>query len=243
MARIPASCCKGGNFTRSGQKQRLKQAIDISRAVALDNECLSSVSVLLTPLFAHASGLSRRDFIKRTGTAALLFSVLGAKPNLLAAKENEPFSIHSKASNFDVITRAIVETVQMHLFPDDGDGPSAKDLNGYPYLLWALDDPDNIEDGDREFIIQGAAWLEDLADTELKQSFLVLSWSEQEELLKRIASSRAGENWLSLLLYYLLEALTLDPIYGGNPEGTGWQWLEHQAGFPRPDLDKTYLDF
>lgn len=62
-------------------------------------------------------------------------------------------------------------------------------------------------------------------------------------MLKKISQSRAGENWLSLLLYYLLESLTLDPIYGGNTDGMGWQWLGHQAGFPRPVQGKTYLDF
>ena len=243
MARIRAAATKGEKFPTSDKKQGWELVVDVSSAETRDNEYLSSVSAPVQPLFAYDSGLERRDFLKRTGAATLLLSVLGAKPSLLAAKEAEPFSIHSRPANFDVITRAIVETVQMHLFPDDGDGPSAQDLNGYRYLLWALDDPSNIEDGDRDFIIQGAAWLEDLADTELKQSFLVLDWSAQAELLTRIANSRAGENWLSLLLYYLLEALTLDPIYGGNPEAIGWRWLEHQPGFPRPSVGKTYLDF
>ncbi|QYJ87003.1 gluconate 2-dehydrogenase subunit 3 family protein [Shewanella mesophila] len=243
MARIRAAVTKVERFPHSDQKQVGEQVVDGSPNTTKGHECLSSVSAPLQPLFAYASGLSRRDFLKRTGAATILLSVLGAKPSLLAAKETEPFSIHSKPDNFDVITHAIVETVQMHLFPDDGDGPSAKDLNADRYLLWALDDPGNIEDGDRDFIIQGAAWLEDLADTELKQSFLVLDWSAQAALLTRIANSRAGENWLSLLLYYLLEALTLDPIYGGNPDGVGWQWLEHQSGFPRPMVGKTYLDF
>jgi gluconate 2-dehydrogenase gamma chain len=45
---------------------------------------------------------------------------------------------------------------------------------------------------------------------------------------------------LSLLLYYIFEALLSDPVYGGNPGGIGWQWLEHQPGFPRPPADKIY---
>ena len=42
--------------------------------------------------------------------------------------------------------------------------------------------------------------------------------------------TRWGRAWLSLLLYYIFEALLSDPVYGGNPDGIGWQWLEHQPG-------------
>ena len=45
------------------------------------------------------------------------------------------------------------------------------------------------------------------------------------------------------VMYYLAEALMLDPVYGGNPDMIGWKWLEHQAGFPRPVAGKTYRDF
>ncbi|WP_258405086.1 gluconate 2-dehydrogenase subunit 3 family protein [Shewanella psychrotolerans] len=189
--------------------------------------------------YAYESGLDRRAFLARSGALAFL---LTAKPQFSWA-DDESFSLATRPQDFDVINRAIIESVQLHLFPDDGDGPSAKDLNAYSYLLWAMEDPDNRADDDRQFVLQGAAWLEDLADTELKRSFLVLSWDEQEAMLARIAKSRAGENWLSLLLYYLIEALTLDPVYGGNPDQMGWRWLEHQPGFPRPVPGKTYLDF
>ncbi|WP_281213209.1 gluconate 2-dehydrogenase subunit 3 family protein [Shewanella insulae] len=189
--------------------------------------------------YAFETDLSRRDFIVRSGALGLLLSV---KPELSWGSE-EGFSLTTRPKGFDVINRAIIESVQQHLFPDDGDGPSAKELNAYRYLLWAMEDPDNRADEDRQFILQGAAWLEDWADTQTGRSFLVLNWDEQEALLQEIAKSRAGENWLSLLLYYLIEALTLDPLYGGNPDEIGWRWLEHQPGFPRPVPGKSYLDF
>jgi gluconate 2-dehydrogenase gamma chain len=52
--------------------------------------------------------------------------------------------------------------------------------------------------------------------------------------------TRWGRAWLSLLLYYIFEALLSDPVYGGNPGEIGWRWLEHQPGFPRPPADKIY---
>ena len=71
--------------------------------------------------------------------------------------------------------------------------------------------------------------------------FLSLSLEERDQVLRRMADTQFGENWISLLLYYLMESLTLDPIYGGNPGGVGWRWLEHQPGFPAPG--KPYRDF
>ena len=146
-------------------------------------------------------------------------------------------------SFFNPQQKKIIETVQQHLLPDDGDGPDAKAINAYGYLEFALTDAKNIADGDPEYIVKGIGWLEDLSKQSQGDSFLKLPQDKQSQLLERIATSSAGENWLSLLIYYLTEALLLDPIYGGNTEQKGWQWLEHQAGFPRPVKGKTYRDF
>ena len=32
------------------------------------------------------------------------------------------------------------------------------------------------------------------------------------------------------------------PIYGGNPNGIGWQWLKHKPGFPLPEQGKRYYE-
>jgi gluconate 2-dehydrogenase gamma chain len=32
------------------------------------------------------------------------------------------------------------------------------------------------------------------------------------------------------------------PAYGGNPDGVGWQWLEHQGGFPLPKVGQRYFE-
>ncbi|MEE8342688.1 MAG: gluconate 2-dehydrogenase subunit 3 family protein, partial [Gammaproteobacteria bacterium] len=70
--------------------------------------------------------------------------------------------------------------------------------------------------------------------------FTALNEQERETVLREIEQSRAGRNWLSTLLTYLLEALLADPVYGGNPNGIGWQWLEHQPGYPLPPKDKAW---
>ncbi|WP_394388051.1 gluconate 2-dehydrogenase subunit 3 family protein [Shewanella woodyi] len=190
---------------------------------------------------AYELGLNRRAFLRQTGAAAVLLGLIGAKPNILQAQESE--SKVGEFTEFTPLAVTLVKAVQLQLFPDDGDGPSSEQLNSFQYLTWALEDPENQADGDKEFILQGVGWLEELAKSTHGASFIKLSIKDQDTVLKQIAKSRAGENWLSLLLYYLLESLTLDPIYGGNPDGIGWQWLEHQPGFPRPVKGKTYLNF
>lgn len=131
----------------------------------------------------------------------------------------------------------------MRLFPDDGDGPSANDLNVTTYLEWAMTDDENINDGDPEFIIKGIGWLNQLAHDEVGMRFRDGSDKQQDELITQTIDSDAGRRWVSLLLYYVVEAVTLDPFYGGNTNQIAWQWLEHQGGFPHPIQGKTYRDF
>ena len=122
----------------------------------------------------------------------------------------------------------------MQLFPADGNGPSAEDIHALEYLQWALTDPDNIRDQDQPFIIRGLRSLEKLSNQNHGKDFSRLDNAAQHRLLQELSQSLDGENWMSLLLYYILEALLLDPVYGGNPKGIGWQWLQYQPGFPRP---------
>ncbi len=195
-----------------------------------------------------AQGLNRRAFLKIGGAAGLSSTLFACSqqstPNeetakTVAIKTSEP----ATSSVFSSHQQQVLEAVQQHLLPDDGNGPDAKAINAFGYLEFAMTDAQNIADGDPESIKQGIGWLEDLSNQSQGEAFLKLPFDKQATLLERIARSSAGENWLSLLMYYLTEAITLDPVYGGNTEQIGWQWLEHQAGFPRPIKGKTYRDF
>lgn len=200
-----------------------------------------------------ANGLNRRAFLKVTSAASFSAFIAACSTENTADlnEKNESETLANKSAKsrsqpqryFDEHQKSILEAVQQHLFPEDGDGPSAKSINAYLYLEFAMTDQKNIDDGDPEFITKGIGWLEDLSSQSLGEEFLKLPSNKQVSLLEKIATSSAGENWLSLLMYYLTEALLLDPIYGGNKEQAGWTWLEHQAGFPRPVVGKTYRDF
>ncbi len=196
-------------------------------------------------LKAFQFGLNRRVFLKH-GLAATFIALLpGTGHSKDNPEDNANVTIEPSTANshFNSEQQALLNNVFNHLFPDDGNGPSAKQLNTLGYLNYALTDPINIEDGDLAFIIEGISKLNELANAARDKNYLTLDQDDQALLLKKLSQTRAGENWLSLLLYYLIESLLLDPVYGGNTDQIGWEWLQHQPGFPRPVLGKTYCDF
>ncbi len=199
---------------------------------------------------AHwTTGINRRSFIKSAMAASLLASISGCKPSGNATNVTKPKlkstipTVKIPTQTFNAEHKLDLDTIFMRLFPDDGDGPSANDLNITTYLEWAMTDEVNINDGDPEFIIKGIGWLNQLAQDETGKRFRLVNNEGQDKLIAQTINSEAGRNWVSILLYYVVEAITLDPFYGGNTNQIGWQWLEHQGGFPHPIQGKTYRDF
>jgi gluconate 2-dehydrogenase gamma chain len=133
----------------------------------------------------------------------------------------------------------LLAAVQDHLFPSELDAPGAREIHALRYLQGVLGDPRGDRDEQR-FILRGAGWLEDLSRQRHRVSFLDLDPLRRELVLREVASTVRGENWLSTLLLYVCEALLADPVYGGNPDGIGWTWLRHQPGYPRPTADKRH---
>jgi len=130
--------------------------------------------------------------------------------------------------------------VQQHLFPADSESPGARDINALGFLQNMLEAPDTDTD-EKDFILKGVVWLNDLSNTTHQQNFIQLDTEKKESILRKIESSNAGSRWLSLMMTYLIEALLSDPVYGGNKNQKGWQWLEHIPGFPTPNTDQVYF--
>lgn len=137
-----------------------------------------------------------------------------------------------------------LSNVQEHLFPSgDSSGqasPGAYDIAALRFLRNMLDAPDT-ESEEKEFILNGVNWLNDLSSKNHKTKFIYLNSNNKENILRQIETSNAGSRWLSLMMNYLIEALLSDPVYGGNKDQQGWKWLEHIPGFPTPPIDKVYF--
>ncbi|MGB1261781.1 MAG: gluconate 2-dehydrogenase subunit 3 family protein [Cognaticolwellia sp.] len=134
-----------------------------------------------------------------------------------------------------------LEAVLNHLLPQSPTGPSAKDIQATQYLYNVVFEQPTDND-EIEFIYKGVGWLNGFSNSQLQKNFIALTLQEKETILRAISQSTAGENWLSNLVSYIFEAMLTPPSYGGNPDGIGWQWLEHQAGFPLPQAGQRYYE-
>lgn len=185
-----------------------------------------------------AANLARRSFVVDSLKAAGALSLTPAWFLLSGCSDNRA---QDQTSLSQIEPWYTFAATQQQLFPDDGDGPDAKAINATVYLKFVLEAPDT-DPVDRKFLLEGVDWLNRLAIARYTGVFANCEPAERESLLREITRSETGERWLSYLLVYIFEALLSDPVYGGNPNGIGWQWLQHIPGFPRPPLNKRYID-
>lgn len=172
--------------------------------------------------------MNRRDFLRGTSLAALS----AAAPR--AGTGTEP-----RGQVLDAHGWQTLALVQDHLLPSEPGAPGSSDIDAIGYLDRVLADPD-MDPETKTFVLQGVGWLDDLAMEQAGRPFAELDPGPREDLLRGIGERPAGERWLSILIGYTLEALLGDPLYGGNPGGIGWAWLEHDPGRPRPTPETLY---
>lgn len=173
--------------------------------------------------------LSRRNFLK----SAAMTSALTALP----VASFEKINIADLSQEPWLTLNSVLE----HLLPSSATGPGAKELQAIHYLYNVVTQQP-IEQDEKDFIEKGVGWLNGYTNGQLEKSFVDLVQTDKESSLKAVSKSRAGENWISTLLSYLFEAMLAPPIYGGNPDGIGWQWLKHKPGFPLPEQGKRYYE-
>jgi len=169
---------------------------------------------------------SRRSFLKTVlmSSAAVMFSE----------------QVLANALQLNTKTWNTLQAVQLHMFPEKNNEPDALSINATAYLKSILEWP-GVDESDKKFIVNGVDWLNDLSVKQFKKIFIDLNETDKEKVLRQIEKSRAGENWLSLIMLYLVEALLAAPVYGGNTDSQGWRWLRYQPGFPLPSADKRYF--
>lgn len=126
-----------------------------------------------------------------------------------------------------------ISLVQKDLFPDTANTPKSDDINAY-YYLHAILNHSRVTDQDKDFIRSGVKWLNEESVEKYKKIYTKLSAGERQNILQEISQSGWGDNWIRTIMTYLLEAMLGDPIYGGNKNQSGWKWLNHKSGLPRP---------
>lgn len=180
--------------------------------------------------------LGRRAFLLRGGAALAIAAALAGLPSAL----RKDLTRETSFVLFSAKQRLAVQAAQEHLLPSESDSPGAMDINATAYLENAITAP-GIDPDARNTIVNGVGRLQDASRGRFDVLFDELGYQQREQLLRYLADqTRWGRAWLSLLMYYIFEALLSDPVYGGNPDAIGWRWLEHQPGFPRPPADKIY---
>lgn len=184
---------------------------------------------------------SRRRFLKSAAGATAIATLPVVS---LSAKQQE--DLHMQLTRLRKIDPWLtLDATFMHLLPEpaatEQASPSAKSINALAYLYQVMT-VQPTEADEKEFILKGVGWLNGYAQSQLGKPFVELSVEEKEVILRGISYSTAGSNWLSTLLAYLFEAMLTPPAYGGNPDGVGWQWLEHQGGFPLPKVGQRYFE-
>lgn len=160
------------------------------------------------------------------------------------------FSVSAKAQlSQNELLRSLIKTdpwltldaTLNQLLPSSPTGPSASEIRATAYLHQVMTVQPTEQD-EKDFILKGVGWLNGFANSEKSANFAQLSFTDKEQLLRDISRSTAGQNWLNTLLGYIFQAMLSPPSYGGNPNGIGWQWLEHQAGFPLPEKGQRYFE-
>jgi len=187
--------------------------------------------------------LSRRGLLK----SAAGIAAISALPSFhLAAKELEDLAKLTRTDPWLTLHATL-----NHLLPKSADSTestekkgtdvSAQSINALTYLYQIMTVQPTEQD-EKDFILKGVGWLNSYANSEKDKKFVELNLDDKELLLRGISKSRAGENWLNTLIGYIFQAMLAPPSYGGNTNGIGWQWLEHQAGFPLPEKGQRYFE-
>ncbi len=119
------------------------------------------------------------------------------------------------------------------LLPETKKSPGANENNVLAYISLILHHS-RVSQAQKKFIRNGVQWLNEEALSQYKLLYTKLSEPKRQALLKDIAKTGWGESFIFTMLGYGFEAMLGDPVYGVNKNESGWKWLKHKPGLPRP---------
>ncbi len=172
---------------------------------------------------------NRRTFLKGLGATWLMAQM----PVWQSCNEVSPAPVLNEQ-------QLLILKQSLHiLFPPYKQTPLIEDLNTVQHILFYLSDP-NIDPDEQKFVIDGINWLNETAQENQQKNFTALDKNSQQKIISQIKQENWGEAWLSKLLTLTFESLLLDPLYHVNIDETGWKWLHHHPGLPRPKHHNKY---
>jgi gluconate 2-dehydrogenase gamma chain len=174
---------------------------------------------------------SRRKFVK-----SMILAGISTQIPLLQSCFNNDEEISAILSKSEL---AIVRDVQDILFPTDQYGPGALELQADKYLLWVISDT-RFDPEEQQYIINGIGWVDETAEEVHSKKYESLNLEQKKYLIEIISKEDWGKSWLSALLTFIFEAMFADPLYGSNPNGIGWKWLDYNPGNPKPEAELIY---
>jgi gluconate 2-dehydrogenase gamma chain len=190
-----------------------------------------------TPDFLKNKKQSRRSFLKSAAGAGAIATL--PVFSISAAQQLQHAELLKTLIKTD--PWLTLDATLNQLLPSSPTGPSAIEIKAAEYLYQVMTVQPTAQD-EKDFILKGVGWLNGYANSEKSANFAQLNFTDKEQLLRGISRSTAGQNWLNTLLGYIFQAMLAPPSYGGNPNGIGYQWLEHQAGFPLPKEGQRYFE-
>ncbi len=181
--------------------------------------------------------MDRRHFLFSISAAiAASSAVFGGLQSLQAAVKQQPATI----AGLTLAQWDVIGLIQTHLLPSEKDSPGAREINALSYFQSVITHPRH-DPADKTFLRQGLNEIETRAQKKWRHRFFTLDHDQRENILRDYEQTHDGSSWLVMIMDYLMEALLTDPLYGGNPNKIGWQWLQHTPGFPRPPFKQPAL--
>ena len=126
----------------------------------------------------------------------------------------------------------IIKSAMKHMFPTTKRYKGAREFKAFRFLLFVSTHP-TFEKKDFKLLMEGAEELQ-----QRYPGFAAFDPSQKEKSLREFETTLFGQNWLSLVLYYGLEAMLGDPVYGGNDKLCGWKNFDHTS--PKPTAAKPF---
>jgi gluconate 2-dehydrogenase gamma chain len=184
--------------------------------------------------------MKRRVFIQKIASAALFaqlpFWVKCSIPNEnKVEKYINNLPQHKPLSEIQAKNCVIV---QQTLFPDVESTPGSIALNSFPFFISVIND-NWRDEAENEFLIVGLDALNNLSHDIYDSDFYALNVKKQQEILANYINDD-GEDWASAMLSVIFESLFANPVYGCNPNGIGWKWLQYTPGQPQPTIENKY---